>query len=119
VQRDPVKRVLEHLDLVIISKLEAATRGDMADAMKVAEAAAVEAGIDPGTVAAAMQDAIARGEDPMAAALHAVADVRAQADAYSEVNTAQAEVDTAAAAAGAAAAAASAPPAAAAESASE
>ena len=119
VQRDPVKRVLEHLDLVIISKLEAATRGDMADAMKVAEAAAVEAGIDPGTVAAAMQDAIARGEDPMAAALHAVADVRAQAEAYSEVNTAQAEVDDAAAAAGAAAAAAAAPPSAPAEPAAE
>lgn len=96
VQRDPVKRVLEHLDLVIISRLEAATRSDMADAMKVAEAAAIEAGIDPGTVVAAMQDAIARGEEPMTAALHAVANVRAQAEAYSEVNTAQAGVDDAA-----------------------
>ncbi|MDA3021519.1 MAG: 50S ribosomal protein L25 [Actinomycetota bacterium] len=103
VQRDPVKRVLEHLDLVIISKLEAAARGSMAEAMKVAEAAAVEAGIDPGTVAAALQDAIARGEDPMAAALHAVADVRAQAEAYAAANAAQAEIDAAAAVAGAAA----------------
>ena len=110
VQRDPVKRVLEHLDLVIIGKIEAANRGDMADAMKVAEAAAIEAGIDPGTVAAAMQEAIARGDDPMAAALHAVADVRANAEAYSEANTAQANVDDAAAAVVAATAAASAAP---------
>ena len=110
VQRDPVKRVLEHLDLVIIGKVEAATRGDMADAMNVAEAAAIEAGIDPGTVAAAMQDAIARGDDPMAAALHAVADVRATAEGYSEANTAQANVDDAAAAVVAATAAASAAP---------
>jgi len=46
VQRDPVKRNLEHVDLVIITKQEAAIRTSYADAVAKAEIAAAEAGYD-------------------------------------------------------------------------
>lgn len=84
IQRDPVKRNLEHLDLVIISKKEAAERGEMADAIKAATAAAEEAGIDAASAIQALEEAVALGEDPMAAAQHAVADAEHKAEEYSE-----------------------------------
>ena len=90
VQRDPVKRTLEHIDLIIISAVEAQQRSDMADAIHAAEAAAAEAGIDAAAAVAAMEDAVAHGEDPMAAAAHAVSDVEEQAEAYTEANNAEA-----------------------------
>ncbi len=46
VQRDPVKQHLEHVDLVIITKQEAAIRSSYADAVAKAEIAAAEAGYD-------------------------------------------------------------------------
>jgi large subunit ribosomal protein L25 len=79
VQRDPVKRNLEHVDLVIITEREAAIRSNYADAVAKAEIAAAEAGYDAASVIMALEEAVARGEDPLEAVDHAVADVRANA----------------------------------------
>jgi ribosomal protein L25, Ctc-form len=79
VQRDPVKRNLEHVDLVIITKQEAAIRTSYADAVAKAEIAAAEAGYDSASVIMALEEAVARGEDPLEAVDHAVADVKAKA----------------------------------------
>ena len=84
IQRDPVKRSLEHLDLIIITREEATERGAMADAIKAATAAAEEAGMDAATAVQALEEAVALGEDPMAAAQHAVADAEHKAEEYSE-----------------------------------
>ena len=79
VQRDPVKRNLEHVDLVIITEREAAIRSTYADAVAKAEIAAAEAGYDSASVIMALEEAVARGEDPLEAVDHAVADVKAKA----------------------------------------
>lgn len=79
VQRDPVKRNLEHVDLVIISEREAAIRSTYADAVAKAEIAAAEAGYDAASVIMALEEAVARGEEPLEAVDHAVADVKAKA----------------------------------------
>jgi len=79
VQRDPVKRNLEHVDLVIITKQEAAIRSSYADAVAKAEIAAAEAGYDAASVIMALEEAVARGEDPPEAVDHAVADVKERA----------------------------------------
>lgn len=79
VQRDPVRQNLEHVDLVVITKQEAAIRTSYADAVAKAEIAAAEAGYDAASVIMAMEEAVARGEDPMEAVDHAVEDVKARA----------------------------------------
>ena len=79
VQRDPVKQNLEHIDLLIITEREAAIRSNYADAVAKAEIAAAEAGYDAASVIQALEEAVARGEDPMTAVDHAVADVKAKA----------------------------------------
>ena len=84
IQRDPVKRNLEHLDLIIITRQEAAERGEMADAIKAATLAAEEAGMDAASAIQALEEAVAAGEDPMAAAQHAVSDAEHKAEEYSE-----------------------------------
>ncbi len=88
VQRDPVRLYLEHVDLVVITQGEADERAAIADAIHAAEEAAVEAGIDPATAVAALEDAIAHGEDPGHAAEHAVTDAEAKAEEYSDANRA-------------------------------
>ena len=98
IQRDPVKRNLEHVDLVIITESEAQDRTDMADAIKAATAAAEEAGMDAAAAVQALEDAVAAGENPADAAEHAVADAEHQAEAYSEANAHAAEVEAAEAA---------------------
>ena len=86
VQRDPVKRNLEHIDLVIITKEEAVERGAMADAIKAATLAAEEAGMDAASAVQALEEAVAGGEDPTQAAKHAVSDAEHKAEEYSEAN---------------------------------
>ena len=98
VQREPVKRYLEHIDLIVISKIEASLRSDYADAVKAAEAAALEAGVDTASVIQAMEEAIALGEDPMTAAEHAVSDVTSRTLAQASANAAEDAVDAAVAA---------------------
>ena len=83
VQREPVRR---NIDLIIISKEEAAERGAIADAIRATEAAATEAGMDPAAAVAAMEDAIAHGESASDAADHALSDVREKAEGYAEAN---------------------------------
>lgn len=86
VQREPVRRIIEHIDLIIISKEEAAERGAIGDAIRATEAAATEAGMDPAAAVAAMEDAIAHGESASDAADHALSDVREKAEGYAEAN---------------------------------
>lgn len=98
IQRDPVKRSLEHVDLVIISADEAQDRTDMADAIKAATAAAEEAGMDAAAAVQALEEAVAAGENPADAAEHAVADAEHQADQYAEAAAHAADVEAAEAA---------------------
>ena len=95
IQRDPVKRNLEHVDLVIITESEAQDRTDMADAIKAATAAAEEAGMDAAAAVQALEDAVAAGESPADAAEHAVADAEHQAEEYAEANAHAAEAEAA------------------------
>ena len=81
IQRDPVKLNLEHVDLVVITQQEAAIRSSYADAVDKAHRLAVEAGYDPASVVQALEEAVARGEDPMVAVDHVVADVKEKAQA--------------------------------------
>ncbi len=73
VQRDVVRQVLEHVDLVVIGRAEAQARAAMADAIRTAEVAAQEAGVDVAAAIEAIEAAVAAGEDPQAAAAAAVA----------------------------------------------
>lgn len=98
IQREPVKRYLEHIDLIVISKLEASLRSDYADAFKAAEESAAAAGVDTASVIQAMEAAIALGEDPMVAAERAVSDVTSNALAQASANAAEDAVDAAVAA---------------------
>jgi large subunit ribosomal protein L25 len=72
VQRDVVRQVLEHVDLVVIDRAEALARAAVADALAAAEAAADEAGVDVSAAMEAIEAAVAAGEDPHAAALKAI-----------------------------------------------
>lgn len=101
IQRDPVKRTLEHVDLVVITDEEAKQRSAMADAIAAATEAAEEAGIDAAAAVQALEEAVAAGEDPTAAAEHAVADAEHQAEAYAEAAAHEASVEAAEAEAGA------------------
>ena len=98
IQRDPVKRNLEHVDQVIITESEAQDRTDMADAIKAATAAAEEAGMDAASVVQALEAAVASGEDATEAAKHAVSDAEHQADQYAEAAAHAADVEAAEAA---------------------
>lgn len=76
VQREPVRRYLEHVDLVVVSQAEAAARSASADAIVLAEAAAVEGGVDKVAVAIVVQQLIAEGMGVNEAIEQAVADAR-------------------------------------------
>lgn len=84
IQRDPVKRTLEHVDLVVITAREAKLRSEYADAIKKVHDEAVEAGVDPSVAVQMLEEAVNNGEDPMVAAEHAIADAEEQAKAYAE-----------------------------------
>ncbi len=101
IQRDPVKRTLEHIDLVVITAREAKLRSEYADAIKKVHDAAVEAGVDPSVAVQMLEVAVHDGEDPMVAAEHAVADAEEQARVYAEAARAAAAAAEAAEAAAA------------------
>lgn len=84
IQRDPVKRTLEHIDLVVISAREAKLRSEMADAIKKVHDDAEAAGADSALAVQMLEEAVHNGEDPMAAAAHAVADAEEQTKAFAE-----------------------------------
>jgi large subunit ribosomal protein L25 len=105
VQRDVVRQILEHVDLVVIDKAEARDRAAAAQAIANATAAAEEAGVDVGSAVEAIEAAIAAGEDPEAAAAAAIqAAVEAQhalEDAQAASAEAEAEAEAAEAGEGA------------------
>lgn len=68
VQRDVVRQVLEHVDLVVIDRAEVQARQAAAEAIARAEAAAEEAGVDVSAAVEAIEGAIAAGIDPTKAA---------------------------------------------------
>lgn len=68
VQRDVVRQVVEHVDLVVIDRAEAQQRAAVALAIAAAEEAAEEAGVDVSVAIEAIEAAVAAGEDPQAAA---------------------------------------------------
>ncbi len=105
IQRDPVKRSLEHLDLIIISTAEATERGAMAAAIQAATDAAEEAGMDAASAVQALEEAVALGEDPTEAAKHAVSDAEHKAEEYADAAAHTADVEAAEAAETAAASA--------------
>jgi large subunit ribosomal protein L25 len=72
VQRDVVRQIIEHVDLVVIDRAEAKARAEVSEAIKAAEAAAEEAGIDVSAAIEAIEAAVAAGEDPHAAAAAAI-----------------------------------------------
>ena len=98
IQRDPVKRSIEHVDLVIITTQEAQERGEMALAIKAATEAAQEAGMDAASAVQALEAAVAAGENPEEAAKHAVSDAEHLAEEYAEAAAHAADVEEAAAA---------------------
>lgn len=79
VQRDPVRLNLEHLDLLVITKQEAALRSDYADAVAQVYSAAEEAGLDVAMVMQSWEESVASGELPLDAVSHAVEDAKEKA----------------------------------------
>ncbi len=104
IQRDPVRLNLEHLDLLVISRQEAALRSDYADAVAQVRAAADEAGLDFAMVMQSWEESVANGELPLDAVGHAVADAKEKAIELATAAAAAGATEDAAAAAGALAA---------------
>lgn len=104
IQRDVVRQILEHVDLVVIDRAEAHARAVAAEAIIAAEAAAEEAGVDPAAAIEAINEAVAHGEDPEAAAKQALAESVEAAEHAVEAAQHAAEVAEEEAAADAAAA---------------
>ena len=99
VQRDPVRLDLEHVDLIVITKKEAALRSDYADAVGQVHLAAEEAGLDVAMVLQAFEASVAEGELPLDAVGHAVADAKAKALEQAAAAAASGAAEDAAAAA--------------------
>ena len=88
VQRDPVRRVIEHVDLVIISAAEARERAAEAEVIAAAEAAAEEAGLDAIAVAEHAAAAVEAGASPADAVAQALAEVKELVAAQTASNAA-------------------------------
>jgi large subunit ribosomal protein L25 len=99
VQRDVVRQVLEHVDLVVIDKAEARARAAAADAIANATVAAEEAGVDVGSAVEAIEAAIAAGADPEAAAAAAIAQAVEAQHALEDAQAAEAAAEAVAEAA--------------------
>ena len=108
IQRDPLRRIIEHVDLVLLSAAEVREREAEARLIVLAEEAAIEAGLDPMTVAEHAQSAVDSGVSPSKAIDQAIEEVKAIQVAQAEAANAAADAQDAADAAGAAAASASA-----------
>jgi len=98
-QRDPVRRVIEHVDLVLLSATEMREREAEARLMVLAEEAAVEAGLDSLAVVEAAQAAVASGVRPADAIDVAIEQVKAALAAQAEAAAAAAAAEDAAASA--------------------
>jgi len=100
IQRDVVRLDIEHVDLIVISKKEAALRSDYADAVAQVHTAAEEAGLDVAMVLQVFEASVAEGELPLDAVGHAVADAREKALELAASAAASGAAEDAAAAAG-------------------
>lgn len=101
VQRDPIKLVFEHVDLVVLSRRELRERLVLGQAMAKAEVVAVEEELDPVAVATAVSEILSDEDND----LDADAAIAAAVEQVREAMKAQAEAAAAAAAAEEAAAA--------------
>jgi large subunit ribosomal protein L25 len=99
VQRDPVRQIIEHVDLVVITAAEARERAAEAEAIVAAEAAAEEAGLDPIAVAEATSAAIESGLGATEAIAQALAAVEEAGRANAAAAAAAAAAEDAAEAA--------------------
>lgn len=97
VQRDPVRRVIEHVDLVVISAAEARERAAEAEVITAATSAAEEAGLDPMAVAEHAAAAVEAGQDVASAIAQALVEVDAANRANTAANVAAEEAEDAAA----------------------
>lgn len=100
-QRDPVRRVIEHVDLVLLSAAEVREREAEGKLIVLAEEAAVEEGLEPVAVAEAAQAAVARGVRAADAVAVAIEEVKAHNIAQAEASAAAAFAEDAEAAAAA------------------
>jgi large subunit ribosomal protein L25 len=101
VQRDPVRLVIEHVDLVSIDATEARARSLEAKAIAEAEVLAEERGLDPVAVAAAVSEAIEAGVDADKVVETALTNVAESVAAQAEQAAAEGAAEDAAAAIGA------------------
>ncbi|MGV1005714.1 MAG: 50S ribosomal protein L25 [Candidatus Nanopelagicales bacterium] len=88
IQRDVVRQIIEHVDLVVIDRAEAHARALAAEAIARAEAAAEEAGVEVSTAVEAIELAIAEGRDPDEAAATALAEAKVAAVAAADAGAA-------------------------------
>lgn len=98
VQRDPVKQVIEHVDLLVLSQKEVRERLVVGAAVVKAEAAAAEAELDSVTVVMAVRELLDEGIEPDAAIVQAIETVKEQMEAQAAAAAAAAAAEEAAAA---------------------
>jgi large subunit ribosomal protein L25 len=84
IQRDPVRRIIEHVDLVLLSGSEVREREAEGRLIVLAEEAAAEHGLEAVSVAEAAQAAVDRGVKAADAIDVAVAEVKAHMLAQAE-----------------------------------
>jgi len=98
-QRDPVRRDTLHVDLILLSDAEVASRHAYSDALARAEANAEEAGLDPLLAGAVISEAAENDEDLADVADRIVEILEEQAKAMREAAAAEAAKEDEAAAA--------------------
>ncbi len=101
VQRDPVRQIIEHVDLVVLSAAEVRERIVIGAAVAKAEAAATEAELEPFHVVEAMRELLDEGVEVDDAIEQAIAKVKEQLEAQAAAAAAAAAAEDAAAAAAA------------------
>ncbi|MGV1035959.1 MAG: 50S ribosomal protein L25 [Candidatus Nanopelagicales bacterium] len=98
VQKDPVRQVIEHVDLVVLSAQEVRERLVVGQAVAAAEARAAEEELDPVTVTIAMRELLDEGLDADEAINQAVEKVKEELAAQAAAAAAAAAAEDAAAA---------------------
>ncbi len=100
VQKDPVKQVIEHVDLIVLSQAEVRERIVVGAAVAKAAAAAIEAELEPLNVVEAMRELLDEGigvDDAIAQAITKVQEqLEAQASAAAAAAAAEDAVESAA-----------------------
>lgn len=99
VQRDPVRGVLKHLDLIALDRAALRARQIEAEAVARAEEAAIEHELDPIALADIVTTLLAEGADPQNVVDEAVVQLQAEMKAQAEAAAAAAAAEDAAEAA--------------------